>query len=190
MRIISGNFRGRVLKTVEGPGYRPAMSRVREALFSMLQSRDVVWSESIVLDLFAGSGSLAFECLSRGAIRATLVENSASAVQCLQKNSDMLALDAARCNIVKNDVIKALNIRPNQAYDVVFIDPPYGKNLLNPTLSRLVRNHWVHEDSIIIAEVECSTKLVPAEAHKDLEVLTERTFGQTRVILWKVEKSV
>ena len=85
MLIIAGGLGGRVLKTVEGEGYRPAMGRTREALFSMLTARGLVWREARVLDLFAGSGSLAFEALSRGAPNALLVENAAPAMRCLQK---------------------------------------------------------------------------------------------------------
>lgn len=71
MKIIAGALKGRTLKTVTGPGYRPAMGKVRESLFSLLEARGVVWAESIILDLFAGSGSLAFEAISRGAKRPT-----------------------------------------------------------------------------------------------------------------------
>ncbi len=187
MRIISGSFRGRVLKTVEGPGYRPAMSRVREALFSMLESRGIIWSTASALDLFAGSGSLAFECLSRGAKDAVLVENSAVAVRCLHKNAAMLELDEARCRIRQEDVLKVLAKRSAQKFDVVFIDPPYGKNLLPPTLNALMRQAWVHEDSIITAEVESAVAFDSENAHPQLEVLTERSFGQTRVILWQIK---
>ncbi len=187
MRIISGAFRGRVLKTVEGPGYRPAMSRVREALFSMLESRGVVWSTSTALDLFAGSGSLAFECLSRGAKEALLVESSPVAVRCLQQNAKVLGLDERQCRIRQEDVLKVLGKRSTQKYDVVFIDPPYGKNLLPPTLNALMRQTWVHEESIITAEVESAVAFDSDNAHPQLEVLTERTFGQTRVILWQIK---
>ncbi len=186
MRIISGSFRGRILKTVEGPGYRPAMSRVREALFSMLESRGVVWSTVSALDLFAGSGSLAFECLSRGAQKAVLVENSAQAVKCLQQNAKTLGLTDAVCPIRQEDVLKVLGKRSREQYDVVFIDPPYGKKLLAPTLQALMRHDWVQEGSIITAEIESSLDFDAETAHPQLEVLTERNFGQTRVILWQV----
>ncbi len=186
MRIISGSLRGRILKTVEGPGYRPAMSRVREALFSMLEARGVVWSTTTALDLFAGSGSLAFECLSRGAKEAVLVENSAQAVKCLQQNATALGLSESTCRIRQDDVLKVLGKRSTQKFDVVFIDPPYGKNLLPATLQALMRQTWVHEDSIITAEVESSVNFDSEKAHPQLEVLTERSFGQTRVILWQV----
>ncbi len=186
MRIISGSLRGRILKTVEGPGYRPAMSRVREALFSMLESRGVVWSSCSALDLFAGSGSLAFECLSRGAKQALLIENSAGAVKCLQQNAKTLGLSDAVCRIRQEDVLKALGKRSREQFDVVFIDPPYGKNLLPAALQGLLRHDWVQEDSIISAEIESSVVFDAEKAHPQLEVLTERSFGQTRVILWQV----
>ncbi|MBQ1330510.1 MAG: RsmD family RNA methyltransferase, partial [Desulfovibrio sp.] len=98
MRIIAGALRSRTLKTVEGEGYRPAMSRVRESLFSMLDARLPAWEGLQVLDLFAGSGSLAFEALSRGAERAWLVENSARALRCLKTTSSASALPAAPCS--------------------------------------------------------------------------------------------
>lgn len=187
MRIVAGAFRGRVLKTVEGPGYRPAMSRVREALFSMLESRGVVWSASTALDLFAGSGSLAFEALSRGARSALLVENAAQAVKCLHANARTLGLDEGRCRIVQEEVAKTLGKRPHAPFDVVFIDPPYGKNLLPPTLNTLLRNGWVRADAIVTAEVESSVPYAAESAHPQLELLTERSFGQTRILLWKVQ---
>ena len=79
MRIISGSCRGRVLQTVTGPGYRPAMGKVRESLFSMLEARGVVWGAVRFLDVFAGSGSLGFEALSRGAVFADFIEKDRKA---------------------------------------------------------------------------------------------------------------
>ena len=87
MRIIAGACRGRTLHTVTGPGYRPAMGRVRESLFSMLEARGVVWGAVRVLDVFAGSGSLGFEALSRGARFADFIEKDHRAAECLRKNA-------------------------------------------------------------------------------------------------------
>ena len=105
MRIIAGALGGRNLKTVEGPGYRPATAKVREAIFSMLSSRGVVWSGLRVLDLFAGSGSLSFEALSRGAQEVCLVEREPKVVQCLNQNVE--ALDVSdRCRVAESDVLR------------------------------------------------------------------------------------
>ena len=187
MRIIAGAFGGRILKTVEGPGYRPAMSRTREALFSMLESRGVVWSAVAALDIFAGSGSLAFEALSRGATAALCIENSALAVKNLRANAEALGLNESRCRIVQDDAARVLGKKPHSPFDVVFIDPPYGKNLLPPTLTALLRNGWVHEGGIVTAEVESTVPYDMEKAHPALEPLTERRFGQTRVLLWQVQ---
>lgn len=188
MRIVSGAFKGRVLKTVEGPGYRPAMGRVREALFSMLEARGVVWSACSVLDIFAGSGSLAFEALSRGAVCAMLVELAPQAVTCLRGNARSLGLDEGRCRIVAEDAARALGKRPYTPFDVVFIDPPYGKRLLAPTVRSLLRNGWLTDNAFITAEVEAALPpdaVFPPGVGENLELLTERRFGQTRIMIWK-----
>ncbi|MEG2172924.1 MAG: 16S rRNA (guanine(966)-N(2))-methyltransferase RsmD [Desulfovibrionaceae bacterium] len=185
MRIISGIFRGRVLKTAEGPGYRPAMSRVRESLFSMLESRGVIWNQCTVLDLFAGTGSLAFEAVSRGAIAITHVESAPKAAACLRESATMLGLDEGRCRIVAEEVAKVLSKGPHHPFDVVFIDPPYGKKLLEPTLRQLLRKAWVKVDGIVSAEVEARAVFDAEHIHAELELLADRVFGQTRIVVWK-----
>lgn len=190
MRIVAGTFRGRTLKTlktVDGTGYRPAMARVREALFSMLEARGVVWSACTVLDLFAGSGSLAFEALSRGAAGATLVESAPRAVGCLRANARALGLDESRCRIIDREVITLLDRRPHRPFEVIFIDPPYDKNLLPPTLRRLLDKGWLAQNAIVTAEVESA---VPCDAatYEHLELLVERRFGQTRIFVWTLRK--
>lgn len=189
VRIIAGAFGGRTLRTVEGPGYRPAMGRTREALFSMLEARGAVWPACAALDLFAGSGSLAFEALSRGAASAMLVESSPRAVDCLRANARALGLDEGRCRIVAQETARVLAVRPRQAFDVAFIDPPYGKNLLSPALRALARNGWVAEGGMVAAEVEAEASFDPA-GYVYLEPLAERVFGRTRIILWKAGSPV
>ena len=111
MRIISGRLGGRRIRTVEGEGYRPAMGKTRESLFSMLTSRGVVWEGARVLDLFAGSGSLAFEAVSRGAALAVLVENSAAAARCLADNIRQLGVEDC-VRLIRDDVRKPSTTRP------------------------------------------------------------------------------
>ncbi|WP_297218515.1 16S rRNA (guanine(966)-N(2))-methyltransferase RsmD [uncultured Desulfovibrio sp.] len=180
MRIIAGTLGGRRLRTVEGEGYRPAMGKTREALFSMLLSRGLDWDGLRVLDLFAGSGSLAFECLSRGAAEALLVENALPAVKCLLRNIEDLGL-TDRAHLVRDDVRKVLLRPPHYPYGLVFLDPPYRKNLCNMALTGLVERGWLASGAMVCAEVELGA---PVSAPPQLELLTERTFGQTRIILW------
>ena len=173
MRIIAGALGGRNLKTVEGPGYRPATAKVREAIFSMLSSRGVVWSGLRVLDLFAGSGSLSFEALSRGA----------QEVQCLNQNVE--ALDVSdRCRVAESDVLRFLRGRAYQPYDVIFADPPYGENRLVPTLKAIMKGGWLAPDGYLLAEIEGLLRFDAAAAHEELELEIDRNYGQTRIILW------
>lgn len=190
MRIISGCFKGRVLKSTVGPGYRPAMARVREAVFSMLESRDVSWTQCSILDLYAGTGSLAFEAISRGSPFAMLVENYPDAIKVLNKNMQMFDLDASQCIIAGKDVLNFLRGRSNRQYDVVFIDPPYGKKLLNPTINLLLRNNWLVSDAIVFAEVEKYSKIDGNEIHEELELIVDKVFGQTRILIWKKNQGV
>lgn len=185
MRIISGCFKGRVLKSTDGPGYRPAMGRVREAVFSMLEARGICWPHCTILDLYAGTGSLAFEALSRGSPFAMLVENYADAIKVLHKNTQMFDLDASQCIVVGKDVLNFLRVRSNRLYDVIFIDPPYGKKLLNPTINLLMRNNWASADAIFFAEIEKHLVIDVQNIHEDLELIVDKVFGQTRILIWK-----
>ena len=170
MRIISGRLGGRRIKTVEGEGYRPAMGKTRESLFSMLTSRGVVWEGARVLDLFAGSGSLAFEAVSRGA----------EAARCLADNIRQLGVEDC-VRLIRDDVRKTLNNTPMGCFDLVFLDPPYRKNLLNATLQGLLKRNWLAPGALICAEIE---KDAVVAAPDSLELLVERHFGQTRILIW------
>ncbi|MDL2285467.1 16S rRNA (guanine(966)-N(2))-methyltransferase RsmD [Desulfovibrio sp. OttesenSCG-928-F07] len=187
MRIISGEYRGRQLKTTVGPGYRPAMAKVRGALFSMLESRGVIWPETRVLDLFAGSGSLGFEALSRGAKEVAFVESLPRAAALIRENAAKLGVDPARFHVYSEEAGKILGQRPFAPYDVIFIDPPYGKNLMSPSIKALIRNGWMAKNGILNAEIEGTLKFDPEKEHPALEVAVDRKYGQTRLVLWNMK---
>lgn len=180
MRIISGSARGRTLKTASGDGLRPAMARTRESLFSMLEARGMVWEKSIVLDLFAGCGSLAFECLSRGAAQAWLVDNGEPALACMAKNVDMLDM-SDKCHLTRMDVRQFLRATPPAVFDIVFIDPPYRRNLVDGCLCQLATGAWLAQGAFVVAEVEKNNKVSAPD--KFLPVV-ERMFGQTCLHIW------
>lgn len=182
MRIIAGAFKGRSLKTISGTGYRPAMSKVRESLFSLLESRGVVWADTNILDLFAGSGSLAFEALSRGAPRVCFVEKNPKATACIQQNAINLGVND-KCYTATDDVVKYVGRRPQHKYSVVFIDPPYAENFLPLTLRGLIRREWLEPGAFIIAEVEKHLK-IDATAFEGLTLELDRQYGQTRILIW------
>ena len=180
MRIISGRLGGRNLKTVEGEGYRPAMGKTREALFSMLAARGMDWYSARVLDLFAGSGSLTFEAISRGAEHALMVEMAPQAVRCLKANVAALGVeDEAR--IVSDDVLRVLKTPPAEPYSLIFMDPPYRKNLADPALRLLATRRWLAPGAFVTAEIEKDARVnLPAEWTLE----AERLFGQTRICIW------
>ena len=192
MRIIAGALGGRTIRTVEGPGYRPATAKVRGAIFSMLEARGVVWGGVRVLDLYAGSGSLAFEALSRGAIEACLVDREARVAACLRANATNLELAPERCRVVEDDVARFLRGRAWQPYELVFIDPPYGEKRLLPTLKALLKGGWVSGEGkggFVLAEAEASVRaesLALDEATRGaLHLELDRTYGQTRILVWR-----
>lgn len=184
MRIISGEFRGRELKTTVGPGYRPAMAKVRQAIFSMLEARGVAWPQTRVLDLFAGSGSLGLETLSRGAPFACFVETDKKAAALIAENAARFGLDAARYAVKKQEVRAFLAARSMPSFDVIFIDPPYRGNFLSASINGVLRKEWLRPGGIINAEVEHTIAIDPEGDFPGLECVADRTYGQTRVLLW------
>ncbi len=126
MRIIAGEFRGRVLKAPKGDGTRPTTDRVRESLMSSIASARGGFEGARVLDAFAGSGALGLEALSRGAATACFYERDNSALQVISGNIRSLNLDPRRARTVRADVLEKPPTRQRPAFDLVFLDPPYA----------------------------------------------------------------
>lgn len=184
MRVIAGEYGGRQIRTVEGPGYRPATGKVRQAVFSMLEARGVTWPGTRVLDLFAGSGSLGIEALSRGAAEAWFVDKNPRAVACLKGTLAELRVAPNRFRVLGADLLKVLARSPESPFDLVFIDPPYGFDLLPPALLRAAQSGWIAPDGYVLAEVEGGCDLagkIPAQ----LIPQADRLYGQTRILLWQ-----
>ena len=184
MRIISGEYGGRSIRTVEGPGYRPATNKVRQAVFSMLEARGLVWEDCRVLDLFAGSGSLAIEALSRGAAEAWFLDKNPQAVAAIKSTLAEFKIKPQRCRVLLGDLLKTLAKPAAAPFDLVFVDPPYGFDLLPPALEKAVRGGWIAEGGLVLAEVEAHCDFagrVPAQ----LIPQTDRLYGQTRILLWQ-----
>ena len=186
MRIIAGDLKGRSLKTTSGPGYRPAMGKVRQALFSMLEARGVAWPETRVLDLFAGSGSLGFEALSRGARGVHFVESGARAAALIEENARRFGIDPEKFQVRRDEVRNVLGKRCPLPFDVVFVDPPYGRDLLSPSVNALLRGGWLAEGGILNAEIEGRLDFDAETFHPALSCVADRAYGQTRVVLWTI----
>ncbi|MCU7843973.1 MAG: 16S rRNA (guanine(966)-N(2))-methyltransferase RsmD [Candidatus Thiodiazotropha sp. (ex Monitilora ramsayi)] len=171
MRIIGGTHRGRKLPFAEMPGLRPTGDRIRETLFNWLQP---VIQGASCLDLFAGSGALGIEAASRGAGRVVMVDSAGSVVRQLGKNKEMLSLD--QLSVVRADALQFLEQKPTP-FDVVFLDPPFDSNLLQPLCQRLTMG-WLADGARIYLEEDISRDF-PALPY-GWEFLREKTAGQVR----------
>lgn len=140
MRIIAGNFKNRKLIAPKGMETRPTSGKLREAVFNMLQHSI---EDAVFLDVFAGSGAMGFEALSRGAAKTVFLDKSREATQCIQRNIDTLDI-REQATIVRGDVFRSLEIleKKEEKFDIIYVDPPYasGKELLqkNQTYSQKV----------------------------------------------------
>ncbi len=149
MRIITGRARGIRLETLEGEMTRPTTERAKEAIFSRLQFEiEGRW----VLDLFAGSGQMGLEAVSRGAVHATLVDQSKEAVRVIQKNAERTRL-AEDCTVVCADFADFLRGRRGKdPYDLVFIDPPYPMNACRAAVEAILENRLLKSHGILVLE--------------------------------------
>ena len=148
MRIITGRAKGTVLKTPAGDATRPTADRVKEAVFSMLQF-DI--EDRSVLDLFAGSGQMGLEALSRGAANATFVDQSKEAVKFIKENTEKSRLiDGA--TIIQSDYLEFLQKNIGTRYDIIFLDPPYAAKMYRPALKKLLDNGYIKPTTLIVCE--------------------------------------
>ncbi len=155
LRIVAGNWRSRLLEIADVPGLRPTSERIRETLFNWLAT-DVV--DARCLDLFAGSGALGLEALSRGAASCVFVENSASAAATLRRN--IAALDAGGAEIHEIDAIEYLQGVDKVEFDIVFLDPPFAAVMLTDLCRLLVERSLLTDDARIYIEEDRSTPAI------------------------------
>jgi 16S rRNA (guanine(966)-N(2))-methyltransferase RsmD len=150
MRIISGTSKGRKLVTPRSPSLRPTSDRVKESIFNILR---VEMEGKVVLDLFAGTGNLGIEALSRGAKKAIFVEKGRQAIRLIQRNLTQLGLEE-RSEIVPKDTNRAIGIlkQRGESFDLILMDPPYEKGLIQKTLMKLNFYPIYHKDSILVIE--------------------------------------
>lgn len=150
MRITGGDWRGRPLQAPgKLKGIRPTADRVREALFSILISKMGDLNEVRVLDLFAGTGALGLEALSRGAAQATFVEKSAQSRALLSKN--LATFGDVRASLLPKDATR-LGPNPDAPYSLVFADPPYGRGLAEKALAAVLGGGWIAPGATIVVE--------------------------------------
>jgi 16S rRNA (guanine966-N2)-methyltransferase len=184
MRIVGGQFKGRAIVAPQGRDTRPTGDRARESVFNVLAHAE--WSPGIegrrVLDLFAGSGALGIEAMSRGAAFALFVETEAAARGAIRDNIEAFGLFGTT-RIHRRDATD-LGMKPaglNEPFDLVFLDPPYGKGLGERALAALGDGGWITPDATIVFEVGAGeAPVTPA-----FQTLDERTYGAAKVLFLK-----
>ncbi|WP_299641712.1 16S rRNA (guanine(966)-N(2))-methyltransferase RsmD [uncultured Ruegeria sp.] len=181
MRIIAGEFRGRALASVgkgdAGAHLRPTTDRVRESLFNVL-SHQIEFDGLQVLDLFAGTGALGLEALSRGASHVTFVDDGRVAQGLIRKNID-LTRSADRTDLIRRDATR-LGDNTGAPYDLVFLDPPYGKSMGQKAVAALA-NGWIADDALLVWE-ENARMQAPA----GFTLHDSRRYGDTHIsLMWK-----
>lgn len=179
VRIIAGLAGGRVIAAPPA-GTRPTSDRVRESLFGILDSR-VGLDGLRVLDLYAGSGALGLEAVSRGAAHATLVESDARAASTIASNVTATALPATAFSVLRRRVEVVVRTQAPDGFDVVLLDPPYAFDdaAVSANLSGLLAHGWLSPDAVVV--VERSARSAPTVWPVGLESYLTRTYGETRV---------
>lgn len=179
MKIISGIYKGRKIEGFDIEGTRPTMERVKESLFAMIQD-DI--KESIILDLFSGSGNLAIESLSQGAKFAYLVDKNKKAVSIIKKNIKNIGIK--NYNILNNDFKKALNYyyENNIKFDVIFLDPPYQTDYIEQSIKLITEYNLLKENGILVAESSNLDKIIYPNKY---QVIKNRKYKDKWVVILK-----
>ena len=179
MRIISGSARGTKLFTLEGDATRPTLDRVKESLFSIIQQHI---PDAVVLDLFAGSGALSLEALSRGASKAILCDYSKKAINIIKQNIEKTRF-TEQAVLLNMDYEKALEYIKLQElkFDIIFLDPPYKKNYLINSIEKILEYDLITKDGIIIAETDEDIDINIAKSN----VYDIRKYGRVNLIFIK-----
>lgn len=178
MRIITGSAKGTRLKTPKGLAVRPTGDRVKESLFNILGSRVI---NARVLDLFAGTGNLGLEAVSRGAVQATFIEQSATSIALIRDNALLTKL-TGKIAIRKGNVLSLINQLEEQ-FDLIFCDPPYNQNFVSQVLLRIDKTDILADEGILI--IEHSQHETVDVSLDQLQLVRNEKFGETCISFWK-----
>ncbi len=179
IKIIGGQWRSRLIEVVDTQGLRPTPNRVRETLFNWLQT-DIF--NSRCLDLFAGSGALSFEAVSRGAKTVVQIENNLAAYRMLQTNTEKLR--ATQIQTIQTDTLTYLSKSPSSPFDIVFIDPPFGLGLVEQSCELLDKGNWLAPYAKIYIETE--TNLMLEHLPQNWTLLKDKVSGEVAYRLFEI----
>jgi len=171
MRIIGGTWRGKKLAELQGDQTRPTSDRARESLFNLLDNHlrrtGQGWHDVTFADIFAGTGAVGVEALSRGAKHVFFFENNILALKCLKKNTRGI-----RNLTIMGDALKPINSTP---VHIIFMDPPYAKGLWEKSLPVLIRAGWIDDNTLVVIETDKSEKALTPQGFTELD---RRSYGR------------
>ncbi len=179
MRIVGGRFKGRALKGPSSQAIRPTSDRLRESLFNILaHAHDGAVEGARVIDLYAGTGALGLEALSRGAAAALFVDDGAESRALLRANIEALGVGGVT-RVFRRDARKLGVMPPGAAFTLAFLDPPYGRGLAEPALAALADGRWLAPGALVIIEEEAAATIaLPAP----FTPLDQRVAGDTQLV--------
>ena len=184
MRIISGTARGTKLFTLEGENTRPTLDRVKEALFNIIQNEI---EDSVVLDLFSGSGAIGLEFASRGAKKVCLNDNSKEAFEIIKQNIDKTHL-SAKVELYNMNFLKLIqNIKEN-SFDIVYLDPPYKTDFIIQSLNELLKLKLITQDTLIVLETDDEKRITEQiEIKNKYQIIDKRKYGKAYIIFIQLD---
>ncbi len=186
MRIIAGKHKNRVIPSLKNSDYRPSTTKFREALFSILSSGEFADNNPVdgsdVLDLFAGTGSLSFEALSRGAKSITLIDNNKEHLKVARE----FAMKIGAEEDAKFLLLSAINLsQAAYKYGLVFMDPPYYNKFVEKALISLIQNQWLENKAIIVIEME---KREDLDLPVSMSLIKEKIYGNNKLLILRYEQ--
>jgi 16S rRNA (guanine966-N2)-methyltransferase len=183
MRIVGGKFKGHSIAPPHGSATRPTTDRVRESIFNILAHgiEGLELEGARVLDLFAGTGAMGLEAISRGARFCQFVDDSAEARGLIRKNADALGV-IGRAKIWRRDAADLGPCSPQPGFDLAFADPPYGKGLGEKALRSLVSGGWLNPGAIVVLEESLKADIPPVDG---LTPVDDRDYGDTKVRFYR-----
>lgn len=184
MRIIAGEARGRKILSPEGMNTRPTLDRIKESIFNIIQTRTY---GAVTIDVFAGTGSLGLESVSRGAKECYLVDKHPVSFSLLQTNVENLKF-TDRCKCLNMDSYEALNMlgRKNIKFDLMFIDPPYKKDMIPPAMDIVSNYNMLMEDGLIVCKIDTSEEIY--NGNEQIVLVDHRRYGNTTVCFYKYKE--
>lgn len=181
MRVIAGIAKGRKLLPPEGMVTRPTLDRVKEAMFSMIQNYIL---DAVVVDVFSGTGSLGIEAASRGAKKCYLIDKNPTTFSALKKNVENLKFEHL-CKTLNGDsyeILKKLG-KSGEKFDIIFIDPPYAKEMIPPTIKIVEEYSMLKKDGIIMCKIDSGEDIFKGDG--DIILTKQRKYGNTTVLLYR-----